>query len=96
MRARGGGAVGVGLGLDPEPETGGGGGWAAGPLGEWVGLRRFVFFFFFLFLLHFQILSPNQFKQQTNFEFKPRFESNNQKQCTSMHATVNSYISLIN
>jgi hypothetical protein len=29
-------------------------------------------------------------------EFKPRFESKHQKQCTSMNATVNSYISLIN
>jgi hypothetical protein len=29
-------------------------------------------------------------------EFKPRFELNHSKQCTSMYATVNSYISLIN
>jgi predicted Fe-S protein YdhL (DUF1289 family) len=29
-------------------------------------------------------------------EFKPRFEFNHSKQCTSMYATVNSYISLIN
>jgi hypothetical protein len=32
---------------------------------------------------------------QTN-EFKPRFEFKHSKQCTSMYATVNSYISLIN
>jgi hypothetical protein len=51
---------------------------------------------FFLFLFHLQILFPNLFKHQTNFEFKSRFESNNQKPCTSMYATVNSYISLIN
>jgi hypothetical protein len=29
-------------------------------------------------------------------EFKPRFELNNSKRCTSMYATVNPYISLIN
>jgi hypothetical protein len=28
-------------------------------------------------------------------EFKPRFEFNHSKQCTSMYATVNSYISLL-
>jgi hypothetical protein len=32
---------------------------------------------------------------QTN-EFKPRFELNHSKRCTSMYATVNSYISSIN
>jgi hypothetical protein len=32
---------------------------------------------------------------QTN-EFKQRFEFKHSKQCTSMYATVNSYISLIN
>jgi hypothetical protein len=74
--------------------------WAgAGPIGEagraaavvWVS-----FFFFFLFLFQIQILVSKPNKLQTNSEFKPRFESSNQKQCTSMHATVNSYISLIN
>jgi hypothetical protein len=63
----------------------------------WAGLRRgLAFLFFFLsFFFQIQIFSkPN--KLQTNSEFKPRFESNNQKQCTSMYATVNSYISLIN
>jgi hypothetical protein len=75
-----------------------------GRKGSWVGLLGrsrlgwgglvFSFFFPFLFLFQIQIFSkPN--KLQTILEFKPRFESNNQKQCTSMYATVNSYISLI-
>jgi hypothetical protein len=36
------------------------------------------------------------FKTSKQFEFKPRFEFNHSKQCTSMYAKVNSYISLIN
>jgi hypothetical protein len=65
--------------------------WAAA---GWVGAVWFSLFFL-LFHLQNQIFSkPNNL--QTILEFKPRFESNNQKQCTSMYATVNSYISLIN
>jgi hypothetical protein len=38
-----------------------------------------------------------QFSKSTQAnEFKPRFEFKHSKQCTSMYATVNSYISLIN
>jgi hypothetical protein len=55
--------------------------WAAATTG--LGLV-----FSFLFFLAFQ----NQLNKQSSFEFKPRFESNTQKQCTSMNATVNSYI----
>jgi hypothetical protein len=66
-------------------------GWAAG-LRKGVGRGGLFSFLFFLF----PISIPNLFKQQTHSEFKPRFESNNQKQCISMHATVNFYISLIN
>jgi predicted lipid-binding transport protein (Tim44 family) len=71
--------------------------------GSWVGLLGrsrlgwggLVFFFFFSFFFQIQTFSkPN--KIQTTIEFKPGFESNNQKPCTSMYATVNSYISLIN
>jgi hypothetical protein len=64
---------------------------AAGP--QPAGLVFSFFFSFFFFKSKF-FSNPN--KLQTNSEFKPRFESSNQKQCTSMHATVNSYISLIN
>jgi hypothetical protein len=76
----------------------GAGWWAgAGPLGEGgpsCGLLQ-MFSFFFLFHLQIQIFSK-PIKLQTTIEFKPGFESNNQKPCTSMYATVNSYISLIN
>jgi hypothetical protein len=47
-------------------------------------------------VVFFQILSPNQFKQQTNSNSNQGLNPNTQKQCTSMYATVNSYISLIN
>jgi hypothetical protein len=36
------------------------------------------------------------FKSTQAIEFKQRFEFKHSKQCTSMYATVNSYISLIN
>jgi hypothetical protein len=83
-------------------EAAGGGGAAvrmlgrAGPLRiRWAGLLRFAGEVVFLFFFKSKSF-PNQIKLQTTIEFKPGFESNNQKQCTSMHATVNSYISLIN
>jgi hypothetical protein len=41
--------------------------------------------------------SYSLYKQANQFEFKPGFESkHSKKQCSSMNATVNSYISLIN
>jgi hypothetical protein len=58
------------------------------------GLRVW-FSFFFSFSFFKSKSSQTKNKLQTTIEFKPGFESNNQKQCTSMHATVNSYISLI-
>jgi hypothetical protein len=65
--------------------------------GAGVGLRQELghkgggeglLFSFFLMLF--------PFKTNKQFEFKSRFESNTQKQCTGMNATVNSYISLSN
>jgi hypothetical protein len=71
--------------------------WAARGVGWAVeGCSRLGFGGWFSFFLISNSYFQTKFKQQTNLEFKPRFESNNQKQCTSMYATVNSYISLIN
>jgi hypothetical protein len=51
-----------------------------------VGLEREVGFFGrFAFSFIFLILFP--FKTNKQFEFKSRFESNTQKQCTGMNAT---------
>jgi hypothetical protein len=52
----------------------------------WKGrkLKGVVFFFFFLILF--------SFKTNKQFEFKSRFESNTQKQCTGMNATHITFI----
>jgi hypothetical protein len=61
--------------------------WAKTVAGQ-LGCGRFALSFF-ISNSYFQIY----LNKQTNFEFKPRFESKHpKKQCTSMHATVNSYI----
>jgi hypothetical protein len=68
----------------------------AGPKGLGGPAAAAGLVFFFPFSFSNPNLFPNKFKLQTTIEFKPGFESINQKPCTSMYATVNSYISLIN
>jgi hypothetical protein len=62
--------------------------WRSGP----AGLLRFVSSFFSISDFYFQTYLNSKHISNSNQNLNP----NTQKQCISMYATVNSYISLIN